>query len=470
MTTLIKGSQLYIEAVKSETQKISEKYASEVGEDLNEDQLLELIHLKEESQRLTLKYLNMIDGMDSSANNQRASLNQKLNEIQSDLTKLREKLQKLRDFSASSGLVRGNIAEMETAITLGYQQVQMDIQSFQSSGSFPIYEMQDWEKSLQKETNKVGVFGATDILLSISNRKINFSPRQTTQRTFFTAPPLSKTEEFKKNLMEQYGFDSETANIIYKLYLSLKTRAPWDSDYQFNRILGGIVYDDISTQAGITPFLKGLAGSVMWGGTAGDSIRPNFLLYSSLSRDEIDKLYNDVRKQHILDTEHSDFAHQSITIATLLHAGRNSRVANGVGLLNQKGWSANFVDDLSGWEGDVTGKAIFPPSISNSDFKSDLDSINIVGKMQETGMDFMSTSNQYYRGLNDGKYTRAMEFDKYRGIHSVVNELLKAEKVKTVDELKLTNMSAYNFIYSLLETQPEGQNLSDGNNYYEYSK
>ena len=98
LTTLIKGSQLYIEAVKSETQKISEKYASEVGEDLNEDQLLELIHLKEESQRLTLKYLNMIYGMDSSANNQRASLNQKFNEIQSDLTKLREKLQKLRDF------------------------------------------------------------------------------------------------------------------------------------------------------------------------------------------------------------------------------------------------------------------------------------------------------------------------------------------------------------------------------------
>ena len=470
LTTLIKGSQLYIEAVKSETQKISEKYASEVGEDLNEDQLLELIHLKEESQRLTLKYLNMIDGMDSSANNQRASLNQKFNEIQSDLTKLREKLQKLRDFSSSSRSVRSNIAEMETALTLGYQQVQMDIQVFQSSGQFPIYEMQSWEKTLQSESNKIGILSHKNPNWHISDRKLFLTPCQPKKAPLNNTAPLSISSEFKKNLMDQYGFDSDTSEIIYKLYNNLQIISPFDADYQFNRIIGGVVYDDVSTRGGVKSFFKGLAGSLMWSSTAGNSLQPNVLLVRSLRCDEIEKLYNAVAMQHVDDGKHNDFAHQSITMATILHPFKEDRSANLIAFVNKKTFNPVFVDDLSGWEGDVTGKAIFPPSIGKSDFKSDLDSVNIVGRMKEKKVDYLTASTQYYRGLTNREFTRAMEFDKYRGISSVVDEILDVEKVRTLNDLKEKNISAYNFIYSLLDNQPKGQNFSDGNNYYDYTK
>ena len=73
---------------------------------------------------------------------------------------------------------------------------------------------------------------------------------------------------------------------------------------------------------------------------------------------------------------HADFTHQSITMATHLNPSsfQLSDVYGGI----------EHVKDLSGWEGDTTFNATDKkPSIGEDDYKADLDSVNLIGRMQE---------------------------------------------------------------------------------------
>ena len=73
---------------------------------------------------------------------------------------------------------------------------------------------------------------------------------------------------------------------------------------------------------------------------------------------------------------HADFTHQSITMATNLNP-------NQVQLSDVYG-GRERVKDLSGWEGDTTFNANdMKPSIGEDDYKADLDSVNLIGRMQK---------------------------------------------------------------------------------------
>ena len=71
-----------------------------------------------------------------------------------------------------------------------------------------------------------------------------------------------------------------------------------------------------------------------------------------------------------------DFTYQSITMATHLNPDQ-------VQLSDLYG-GRERVKDLSGWEGDTTFNATDKkPSIGEDDYKADLDSVNLIGRMQK---------------------------------------------------------------------------------------
>jgi len=101
---------------------------------------------------------------------------------------------------------------------------------------------------------------------------------------------------------------------------------------------------------------------------------------------------------------HADFTHQSITMATHLNP-------TSLQLSDINGGREN-IKDLAGWEGDTTYNANdMSPSIGEDDYKADLDSVNIIGRM-EKGQTYSQASASYYRDVNKDSTTREKEFVK----------------------------------------------------------
>ena len=60
------------------------------------------------------------------------------------------------------------------------------------------------------------------------------------------------------------------------------------------------------------------------------------------------------------------------------------------------------VKDLSGWEGDTTFmQNDMKPSIGEDDYKADLDSVNLIGRMQK-GQSYDQAITSYYSDLQKG--------------------------------------------------------------------
>ena len=103
-----------------------------------------------------------------------------------------------------------------------------------------------------------------------------------------------------------------------------------------------------------------------------------------------------------LVTGHADFTHQSITMATHLNPS-SLQLSDFYG-------GRGHVKDLSGWEGDTTKNATDKkPSIGEDDYKTDLDSVNLIGRMQE-GQSYDQAISSYYADLQKDSSQREREF------------------------------------------------------------
>ena len=81
--------------------------------------------------------------------------------------------------------------------------------------------------------------------------------------------------------------------------------------------------------------------------------------------------------------------------------------------------SREHVKDLSGWEGDTTFNANdMKPSIGEDDYKADLDSVNLIGRMQK-GQSYDQAISSYYADLQKGSSQREIEFLKNKDWNTV---------------------------------------------------
>ncbi|MBF0778974.1 RHS repeat-associated core domain-containing protein [Streptococcus cuniculi] len=273
--------------------------------------------------------------------------------------------------------------------------------------------------------------------------------------------------DFKQNLMKQYGFESDEAELIWKLYQKVQQVDGKNADYIFNRLIGGIVYNDETPPKGFKKKMQWFKASVQWNGTAGvvddpksdddrfAGISVQMRFNYKLSQSDYDRLSNVIKTQYKksndIDFQYSDFAHQSITTATHLYSNP-LRLANLYGVLKGQGTNSHqYTNHLSGWLGDITlGKN---PSINNPDYKADLDAVNIVALMKQNNSDYATASTQYYDGIASGRYNRADLFVKNNGgLSNIKQTVYDAVGIKAgsdgdaLIQLRTKNPVAYNFI------------------------
>ena len=275
--------------------------------------------------------------------------------------------------------------------------------------------------------------------------------------------------EFKQNLKKQYGFDEETSDLLWKLYKNIEKTEGGNTDYIYNRLVGGIIYNDENAKwnGSITGVPQYLKDSVKWNGTAGPGSTGGAKSYHTIEEqmnrfglfgEEYKIIQARINEQYERANTKgetvTDFAHQSITTATNLYDNKN-RLANFVGLT--KGYWGNshqHTNDLSGWLGDVTiGN---PPSMNIPDYKADLDAVNIISIMKNQRISYVAATNQYYDQLSTNSYSRESEFLKnVGGMNHVKEQIYKEAGINHQDDtqamemLKEKNNVAYQFIQDL---------------------
>lgn len=302
-------------------------------------------------------------------------------------------------------------------------------------------------------------------------------------------------EQHITHMHNNFGFQKETTLTMQKLESALDEQFPdlaqKDKDYLFNRLIGGFVYEGFS-----------------WDSTAGNlnDDFPNMsheemLQHLGIDKEDYDKLRYQVRVQNqivsnnkdlswkelredqrkdflesynkanganfssgefgkVWDTQYNamkeqgDYAHQSITTATILHKGSwhdSARLWLG---------SESRVDDMSGWLGDATIKTEDHGWFSEKtvqfgadDYKADLDADNITHLMDKNDWSFKEASHHYYNDYLANGNSRATLFKEHTSYEYAQQEIMRELGITNLETMKEKQPDAYNFL----------MNLKDGN-------
>lgn len=284
---------------------------------------------------------------------------------------------------------------------------------------------------------------------------------------------------FAQNLMVQYGFNEQTAREIIKVRDGIDKKFPDKSqeekDYILLRVLGSVSYSGLQWD-GTADSLVNYSG-LQWDETAGslvdyfydEEVTTDGVMHFlksfagimdelGLSKEESKHLYGMLSLQHAVsgskrkigdfnDKElqefgieaesvynisaneaqsvakgmyrKADFTHQSITMATHLNP-------RWFVLADIYGGREN-VKDLSGWEGDTTYNATdMEPSIGTDDYLADLDSVNIVKRMDSQGQSFTQAMNSYFSDLQSSPNLREKEFKQNVDLNEVKSTIFES--------------------------------------------
>lgn len=404
--------------------------------------------------------------------------------IQDDIEQLNKKLEKLHNFaSQTSVLFNNSLNDLKSAIQ-GVLVLNGTIVNSDGSYTLPAGIDKSWFVTLQNGN---------------------------------TVKKIAQKQTYIRSLQEQFGFDEDTANQIYKMKEGIDKKFPKlpqkERDYLLARILGEFSYGE------------GLKNQMMWPNTAGDlgdyfynefnhhtgetlkSPKDLKAILSDLelSDKEYKGLYYNLRLQHEMSgsvfissdqlknnyqsykdkyieaygkenadefdnfwnekaytfTGKGDFTHQSITTATILD--NNIRLANMSGIVTGR-FDSKAVDELAGWRGDTTKVPAEKPSIGNDDYKADLDVVNITQRMKNKNVCYTQASNDYYNGLSNGQVNRAEEFNNNSGFDYVKNEILS-------DLAPNYEYTAGNIKYQTkIEERPDAHNANTKRNLTEQDK
>lgn len=435
---LSKGGQLYAETFSQAIKKLPEDYQTMVdSKSWREDDLLDKIRQEEQM----IAYLDEV------------------NQSLSSLTMDSEEKGRLRRSNVE--LMRGHHANKRV-----YETILKDLRAYDSysGGLFDDLDSIDVQLSrglAQIESSWDAKTGGFKV------------PSDLTWANYLTAysdtkdMKLSRQEKaFVQTMMAEYGFDAETAQQLLTIKQGIDKKFPTSSqefrDYIFLRVVGAAYYNDFKWNETAGYLKNYFFDEVVSSPSTVEKMRvekPILEIFKELGiKDETDakKLIYNLRLQHEMaggeydsiddikttDKEkgsnyyasykksfeevygtridfdtfwdsklkaysnngagHADFTHQSITMATHLNP-------NQVQLADIYG-GRERVKDLSGWEGDTTFNANdMKPSIGEDDYKADLDSVNLIGRMQK-GQSYDQAISSYYADLQKDSSQREREF------------------------------------------------------------
>ena len=430
---LSKGGQLYAETFSQAIKKLPEDYQTMVdSKSWREDDLLDKIRQEEQM----IAYLDEV------------------NQFLSSLTMDSEEKGRLRRSNVE--LMRGHHANKRV-----YETILRDLRAYDSYSGGLFDELDSIDVQLSR--------GLAQIENSWDAKTGSFKiPSDLTWANYLSAysdtkdMKLSRQEKaFVQTMIAEYGFDAETAQQLLTIKQGIDKKFPTSSqefrDYIFLRVVGAAYYDGFKwneTAGGLGHYFYKEFVSDPQTGQKLRTLKPILEIYQELGlkKEKAKELYYNLRLQHELasgeysasgdlkkdhplvyqDSKeayqrayensenfdkfwdeklkaysnngvgHADFTHQSITMATHLNP-------NQVQLADIYG-GREHVKDLSGWEGDTTKNATDKkPSIGEDDYKADLDSVNLIGRMQK-GQSYDQAISSYYADLQKDSTQREREF------------------------------------------------------------
>ena len=433
---LSKGGQLYAETFSQAIKKLPEDYQTMVdSKSWREDDLLDKIRQEEQM----IAYLDEV------------------NQSLSSLTMDSEEKGRLRRSNVE--LMRGHHANKRV-----YETILRDLRAYDSYSGGLFDDLDNIDVQLSR--------GLAQIESSWDAKNGVFKvPSDLTWANYLSAyadtkdMKLSRQEKaFVQTMMAEYGFDAETAKQLLTIKQGVDKKFPNSSqefrDYIFLRVVGAANYNDFKwneTAGGLGQYFYKEFVSDPNTGQKLRTLKPILEIYQELGlkEEKAKELYYNLRLQHALsnggnsvkkmheadlssgtnsyedakknykDTYgttkgfdqfwdsklnaysnngagHADFTHQSITMAAHLNP-------NQVQLSDLYG-GREHVKDLSGWEGDTTFNANdMKPSIGEDDYKADLDSVNLIGRMQK-GQSYDQAISSYYADLQKDPTQREREF------------------------------------------------------------
>ena len=430
---LSKGGQLYAETFSQAIKKLPEDYQTMVdSKSWREDNLLDKIRQEEQM----IAYLDEV------------------NQSLSSLTMDSEEKGRLRRSNVE--LMRGHHANKRV-----YETILRDLRAYDSYSGGLFDELDSIDVQLSR--------GLSQIESSWDAKNGVFKvPSDRTWANYLTAYSdtkdlkLSRQEKaFVQTMMAEYGFDAETAQQLLTIKQGIDKKFPTSSqefrDYIFLRVIGAAYYDGVQWNETAGYLKNYFFDEVVSSPSTVEKMRiekPLLEIFQELGlkEEKAKELYYNLRLQHELasgkasysnklkseDPElyetfkkrysevynkeegfdkfwdeklkaysnngagHADFTHQSITMATHLNPS-SFQLSDFYG-------GREHVKDLSGWEGDTTFNATEKkPSIGEDDYKADLDSVNLIGRMQK-GQSYDQAITSYYSNLQKDSSQREREF------------------------------------------------------------
>lgn len=429
---LSKGGQLYAETFSQAIKKLPADYQTMVdSKSWREDDLLDKIRQEEQM----IAYLDEV------------------NQSLSALTMDSEEKGRLRRSNVE--LMRGHHANKRV-----YETILRDLRAYDNYSGGLFDELDSINVQLSRGLAQIeGSWDAKTGVFKV--------PSDLTWANYLTAysdtkdMKLSRQEKaFVQTMMAEYGFDAETAKQLLTIKQGIDKKFPTSSqefrDYIFLRVVGAASYNE-SKWDETAGYLKNyFYDEVVSSPSTVEKMRvekPLFEIFKELGlkEEKAKELYYNLRLQHemaggkidniekIKENEidynnskfkyekvygtsgnfdqfwdsklkaysnngagHADFTHQSITMATHLNPSSFQ--------LSDIYGGREHVKDLSGWEGDTTFNANdMKPSIGEDDYKADLDSVNLIGRIQK-GQSYDQAISSYYADLQKDSSHREKEF------------------------------------------------------------
>ena len=425
---LSKGGQLYAETFSQAIKKLPEDYQTMVDtKSWREDDLLDKI--RQEEQMIAYLYeVNQSFSTLSLDSEKKGNNTELIRGHQANKRIYETILKDLRAYDSYSGGLFDDLDSIDVQLSRGLAQIESS-----------------WDA-------KQGVFKVPSDLTWV-NYLTAYSDTKDMQ--------LSRQEKaFVQTMMAEYGFDAETAQQLLTIKQGIDRKFPTSSqefrDYIFLRVIGAASYNE-SKWDETAGYLKNyFYDEVVSSPSTVEKMRvekPLFEIFKELGlkEEKAKELYYNLRLQHemaggkidniekIKENEidynnaklkyekvygtsgnfdqfwdsklkaysnngagHADFTHQSITMATHLNPSSFQ--------LSDLYGGRERVKDLSGWEGDTTFNANdMKPSIGEDDYKADLDSVNLIGRMQK-GQSYDQAISSYYADLQKDSSQREREF------------------------------------------------------------
>lgn len=422
---LARGGYLLAEAIGKAVERFPEAYIEQVAVESLKESELEMDIAALDSQ-ISLANQNLLDlgKKELSVGNSKLieSYQNTIDVATESRQLLKDKLDKLRAFDASSPTIFAEISNLKDLVNQGLAQLSNGWDANQ--GTYVLPENLSWAANLNK---------------------LPMSPQSPMN-------DLTREElDWIKILMEQYGFEMGTAQLIIDVKRGIDNEFPnmsqEEKDYLLNRILGAPTYDGflwdntagnlieyfyesdyswgadtpVRNSVSIQEIFQRLGLSEMESNTLyyeilkqydfstvdeGVVVDPTLVNYedrlqlyidthdvSGLSEAEIEAAFKaDWAEQNRRYANKIDFAHQMITTATHLNPDFP---------LAALGFGRSGLEEVSGWRGDVTQDAEAHPSMGNDDYRADLDAVNITAIMEEQNISYVEAANYYYNHLED---------------------------------------------------------------------